>query len=465
MDRDSAHLEHGNQKNQLTVTKDLINLHKRKGKFFGIAAIVMSGLFILGVFGFILKVSEGVDDPSEWGYYAALVSFLITAGQGALMVAIATRLVKAHWRRPISRAAEMFAVVGLYNLILLIPLLWVLPGLSDGRRSLWFFNELKNIPENMPQIQMLLSMIFLVLAGIGLLWISSLPDLAVIRDSEVNKKKKGLIGRLSGQWYGTSRQWFIQYHRLGMMGAFYFMMLITTHFLFSMDFSMTLVPGWIDALYPATHAHNSLQAGIAIVLIAMFVLRRFGGYGDYIKYEQFWGLGKLLFAASLLWFWFWFSSFIVFWYGAKPNEQGVLELLMVGPYLPVFLVAFTLNFLVPLFTMMWNPLRRSIWGPTVIAFSVLVGTVFDRVRIYVSSWSVATQENKHLLTEIPSAIKPDVADILMWLGGISGAILIYLLATRIIPVVSIWEQKELLLYRIHKPFHRLEEVLVLGKKD
>ena len=138
---------------------------------------------------------------------------------------------------------------------------------------------------------------------------------------------------------------------------------------------------------------------------------------------------------------------------------------MVGPYLPVFLVAFTLNFLVPLFTMMWNPLRRSIWGPTVIAFSVLVGTVFDRVRIYVSSWSVATQENKHLLTEIPSAIKPDVADILMWLGGISGAILIYLLATRIIPVVSIWEQKELLLYRIHKPFHRLEEVLVLGKKD
>ena len=465
MDRDSAHLEHGNQKNQLTVTKDLINLHKRKGKFFGIAAIVMSGLFILGVFGFILKVSEGVDDPSEWGYYAALVSFLITAGQGALMVAIATRLVKAHWRRPISRAAEMFAVVGLYNLILLIPLLWVLPGLSDGRRSLWFFNELKNIPENMPQIQMLLSMIFLVLAGIGLLWISSLPDLAVIRDSEVNKKKKGLIGRLSGQWYGTSRQWFIQYHRLGMMGAFYFMMLITTHFLFSMDFSMTLVPGWIDALYPATHAHNSLQAGIAIVLIAMFILRRFGGYGDYIKYEQFWGLGKLLFAASLLWFWFWFSSFIVFWYGAKPNEQGVLELLMVGPYLPVFLVAFTFNFLVPLFTMMWNPLRRSIWGPTVIAFSVLVGTVFDRIRIYVSSWSVAMQENKHLLTEIPSAIKPDVADILMWLGGISGAILIYLLATRIIPVVSIWEQKELLLYRIHKPFHRLEEVLVLGKKD
>lgn len=465
MDRDPANLQHGSRENQVTVSRDLIHLHNSKGKIFGIAAAVTSVLFLLGVLGFVLKLTGGVDDPSEWGYYAALVSFLITAGQGALMVSIATRMVKAHWRRPISRAAEMFAVVGLYNLILLIPLFWVLPSLSDGRRSLWFFNELKNIPGNMPQIQVLLSMTFLVLAGLGLLWISSLPDLAVIRDSEVNKKRKGLIGRLAGQWYGTSKQWFIQYHRLGMMGAFYFMMLITTHFLFSMDFSMTLVPGWIDALYPATHAHNSLQAGVALVLITMFVLRKFGGYSNYIEYEQFWGLGKLLFALSLLWFWFWFSSFIIFWYGAKPNEQGVLDLLMVGPYLPVFLIAFTLNFVVPLFTMMWNPLRRSIWGPTVIACSVLIGTGFDRIRIYVSSWSVATQENKHLLTEIPSAIKPDVADILIWVGGISGAILIYLLATRIIPVVSIWEQKELLLYKFHKPFHRLEEVLVLAKKD
>ena len=82
-----------------------------------------------------------------------------------------------------------------------------------------------------------------------------------------------------------------------------------------------------------------------------------------------------------------------------------------------------------------------------------------------ASWSVTAVENKHALHDIPGLVMPDVYDILMWIGGVAGAILVYLLVTRIVPVVSIWEQKELLLYKIHKPFHRLEEVLVLGKKD
>ena len=41
---------------------------------------------------------------------------------------------------------------------------------------------------------------------------------------------------------------------------------------------------------------------------------------------------------------------------------------------------------------------------------------------------------------------------MMWIGGLAGAVLVYILASRVIPVVSIWEQKELLLYKIHKPF-------------
>ncbi len=452
----------GNGHDATAVGRDLAARHRASRPGFRIAVLAAAVLFIVGVAGFVLKLADqGTDDPSAWGYYAALVAFLLTAGAGAVMVAIATRLAKAHWRRPISRVSEMFTVVVVYSLVLFIPLLFVLPDLSDHRRSLWFFGEL-HMPAYMPHWMALISFVFLAAAGLALLWVSALPDFALLRDSSGGG---GIIARLANTWHGTSRQWFTQYHRLGILGALYFMMLVTTHFLFSMDFSMSIVPGWIDALYPATHAHNSLHAGVAIVLLTMFVLRRFGGYGDHIELDQFWGLGKLLFALSLLWFWFWFSSFIIFWYGAKPNEQGVLDLLMVGPYLWVFMGAFTLNFLVPLFTMIWNPLRKSIWGPTTIAVCVLVGTVLDRIRLYVASWSVADAEDKHLLHEVPAAVMPDAADIMMWVGGLAGAVLVYLLATRVVPVISIWEQKELLLYKLHKPFHRLEEVLVLGKKD
>ena len=265
------------------------------------------------------------------------------------------------------------------------------------------------------------------------------------------------------------------HHRMGILGAFYFMMLIFVHFLISVDFLMALVPGWIDALFPITHAANALQAGVATVILTMVVLRQWGGYKDYIALEQFWGVSKLLFALSLLWFWFWFSSFNVLWYGKKPGEQAALELLMVGPYRAVFISVFVLCFAAPLFVMMWNPVRKSIWGPTIMSVGVLVGTLLDRLRLYVSAYSIPgigdPNVDKHLIHlddsgRLPLAIRgmhfPDIPDILMVLGVIGGSVLVYLLFARLIPPMNIWEQKELMLYKVHKTYHRTQ-VLVLGK--
>ena len=453
---------------QAGVSRDLLSRHERTGDLYWRAVALFAILFILGVIGFIMRLSDGVGDRAVWGYYAAVFAFILTTAQAAPMVAIAPRMAKAHWRRPISRAAELWTVVGLFNLVLFIPLLWVLPSLEDGRRTLWFFDSDK-VPAYSPQIWATVALVGLVSVGLMLLWVSCLPDLAIVRDNSTGWRQRW-AARLAGRWQGTSRQWQILYHRMGILGALYFMMLVFVHFLISVDFAMALVPGWIDALFPATHAANSLQAATATILLTMFFLRQFGGYKDYIGLDQFWSLGKLLFALSLLWFWFWFSSFIVLWYGKKPNEQAALELMMVGPYLPAFFASFIMNFLVPLFTMMWNPLRKSLWGPPLIATSVLIGTFFDRIRLYVAAYSVRgigdPTIDKHELhiEELPRANLPDLADIFMIVGAIGGSILVYLLATRILPVVNIWEQKELLLYRMHKPFHRTE-VMVLGKPD
>ena len=448
------------------VVHDLLGRHQRTGDLFWRAVVLFGVLFVLGIVGFVMIALDGVSDKAVWGYYAAVFAFILTTAQAAPMVAIAPRMAKAHWRRPISRAAEIWTAVGLFNLLLFIPLLWVLPTLEDKRRTLWFFDP-GDVPANSPHIWATLALVALVVTGVMLLWVSALPDLAAIRDNSTGWRQR-FASRLAGRWNGTSAQWNMLYHRMGMLGAFYFMMLVFVHFLISVDFLMTLVPGWIDALFPVTHAANSLQAGIATMLLTMFFLRQFGGYKDYIGLDQFWGLGKLLLALSLLWFWFWFSSFIVLWYGKKPAEQAALELMMIGPYRLVFMAAFVLNFIVPFLTLIWNPLRKSIWGPALIASSVLIGALFDRIRLYVAGYSVPgigdPAVDKHELHEIPEAIMPGLADVFVIAGAISGCILVFLLVARLIPVVSIWEQRELLLYRVHKPFHRTE-VMVLGKRD
>ena len=464
----TAHSGHGAPATPRGLTHNLLQTHVTTGEGFWRAVALLSVLVILGVVGFMLRLSDGFSNKALWGYHAAVFAFILTTAQAAPIAAIAPRLAKAHWRRPISRAAELWTVVGLFGILLFIPMLWVLPGLEDGRRTLWFFDP-GEVPRYSPHIWATLALVFLVIVGIGLLWASSLPDLATVRDNSTGWRQ-GLAKRMAGGWIGTSQQWSTLHHRIGALGALYFMMLVFVHFLISVDFAMALVPGWIDALFPATHAANALQAGAATVLLTMFFLRQFGGYKEHIGLDQFWGLGKLMFALSLLWFWFWFSSFIVLWYGKKPSEQAALQLMMVGPYLPSFMTAFILNFVVPLFTMIWNPLRKSIWGPTLIATSVLIGTFFDRVRLYVAAYSVPGIGEQNIdkhelhLDAIPKANLPDMADIFFIVGAIAGAILIYVLATRIFPVVNIWEQRELLLYKVHKRFHRTE-VMVLAKPD
>ncbi len=452
------------------LTRDLVQRQLKTGDNFWRAVAVFAVLFVLGIIGFLMRLSDGLEDRAIWGYYAAMFAFLLTTAQAAPMVAIAPRLAKAHWGRPVSRVAELWSVVGLFNLLLFIPMLWLLPPLSDKRRSLWFWVEGGDVNPYSPQIWATVALVGLVVVGLALVWVSALPDFAIIRDNAPDGWRRRWSGRLARGWRGTSEQWNMQYHRLGILGAFYFMMLIFVHFIISLDFLMTLVPGWIDSLFPLTHAANALQAGVATMVLTAWLLRQFGGYKDYIEIDQIWSLGKLLFALSLLWFWFWFSSFNVLWYGKKPSEQAAIELLMTGPYLWVFMAVFVLNFLLPLWTMMWNGLRKSIWGPPIIATGVLIGTLLDRIRLYVAAYSLDgigdPNIDKHALdiNELPEAVIPGFADIFIMLGYIGGALLIYLFASRIIPIMNIWEQRELLMYKFHKPFHRTE-VLVIGKPD
>ena len=457
------------------ATEALVGKHLKVGDNFWRAAAVFGVLTVLGIIGVVVRLLNGVGDTAIWGYYVAMFSFMITTASAAPMVAIAPRLANGHWRRPLSRAAELWSVVGLLSLLWFIPMLWILPPLSDGRRSLWFFDmsDPGAVPSYTPHIWATAAILGLVVTGLALLWVSSLPDFASVAKRAPQGSRQQRIARwMARGWQGTSAQWFMVNRRLGILGALYFMMLVFVHFLISVDFLMTLVPGWIDALYPITHAANALQASVATMVLTAWVLRTFGGYRDYIGLDQIWGLGKLMFALSLLWFWFWFSSFNVLWYGKKPSEQAVIELLTTGPYLYVFMAVFLLCFVIPLWTLVWNPVRKSLWGPPLLAISVLLGTLLDRIRLYVATYSVEGIGNPSYdklhgleLDHLPKTVWPDIFDVFIVVGAIGACILVYMFASRIFPILNIWEQRELQLYdRGHEPYHR-GHVRIMGKSE
>ena len=137
---------------QSGVLRDLTAKHLQPSRsVFWRISIILGILVIVGIVGFVMRLQDGVGNGSVWGYHAALFAFILATAGGAPMVAIAPRIAKAHWRRSISRVSELFALVSLFNILVFIPLIWVLPSMEDGRRTLWFFGKL-DVPSNMPHI-------------------------------------------------------------------------------------------------------------------------------------------------------------------------------------------------------------------------------------------------------------------------------------------------------------------------
>lgn len=421
-----------------------------------LVALIALALGVVGAIALVVgPLLSGYANRQVWAYTAVAFVYLMSTAAAAPCLSTALRVARSHWRRPVNRAAEIWAVTLIIPLILYLLLLGTLPG-TENRLSIWFGWPLS------PWLWGAILMVTLTGAGYFYLWLSSLPDLAIVRD-QTDSARRGLIARLAGPWRGSHRQWRMIEKVVNNAGVLYVLIYVPTMTVFSTDFIISMIPGYFTAVFPAYFTISSFEAGIALTIVTMAVLRRWGGQRDYLGLEQFWALGKLLLAFALLWFYFWWSEFILFWYGRTPREMNVLKYIMAETYLWPYVFAFTMNFALPLLILMWNPIRRSIAGPTVVACIVLVGNLIDRIRLISAGYSVP-DITQHELHEIPAAYIPNVLDILILAGAISGAVALVLFTFRVLPFPSIWEVTGGLWLRAHRPFKHTR-VIVVGKPE
>ena len=265
---DSAH-EHGHFGPEMWVIPEASGLvaevnekQRSAASVFRIALFVGGALTILGIVGFVIKaLSVGFADHRAWGFYVAAFGFVFTLTASAPLAACAFRFTKSHWRRPLSRIAEIFSLVSVVNILLFIPALIALPDLGvmteSGeqmvRRSIWF-QELIN-----PSGWLLAGMIGLSFCSVAILWLAALPDMAQSRP-HVSGFRASLYARLAGGWYGTKRQWQIQKGGLAILGALYFMMVVFVQFLVVSDFAMAHDTG-LEGLHTAAVLHGDQLPG------------------------------------------------------------------------------------------------------------------------------------------------------------------------------------------------------------
>ena len=450
----NGHEAPGPPATQDELTQELIHDARETGPRMVRAMWILAAVATLGVVAAILMMLGGLDDHTRWKYYAVGYFYVFSLVMGIPMAAIGLRFARAQWRRPTSRAAELFALAGPVMLVFYLPIMAAHPGL-EGRNSLWMDWRLA------PWFPDLLMLTTFVCIGLIFLYVSVLPDLAAVRDHG-SGRTRGIASSLAYGWIGTAQQWAMHKSALGILGAMYIAAYATTHMVFATDYAMVLTPGWKDPIFPAFHAVTGLQMGLGLFIVVQYALRKWGGLARYFELEQFWAYGRLLLALTLFWFYFFWSGFILFWYGRLPHEQQILALLAFGdpavenllarPQLWMFVGAIGLSFITAFLLIMWNPVRRSILGPAVVGVIIIIGNFFDRLRIYVNTWSIE-QVGGHELHEIPHNIGyPGILEILVFVGMLSAVALMILLASRVAPFVSLWETREALLLRVVRPF-------------
>ena len=428
------------------TTSELIATTEANSSGVRVWAWILGVLSVVGIVAWFTKLLIEWGDQAEWGYTAAIVAFLFSAFGGAPLVAIAPTLAKANWVRPIARFATLCSLVSIIISIWMIPLILNLPLLIvDGarRRSIWFEG-----PNVSPHLWAIVALTTLIVCSLGLIWAYGLPDFAAMRDHSTGWKQR-FGGWMARGWIGSSVQWRTLRMRIGMMGTLYFFTFVFIHFIISTDFAMSLVPGWRDAIFPMYHAISSIQAGLATMLLGIWAARRYLGLDKYLHLDHFWSIGRLMFAFTLLWVYFFISAFIVYWYGRSGSDQMWIDYLIRGPYLWVFLAALILVWFTPWWWLIWNRVRRSYNGTAIGAVLILTGVFLDRIRIYMAAWTVPEDRiHERFLTEYPTTVYPDVFDILIMVGAVAAAVLVVLLATRVLPILSIWDVQQFnLLYR------------------
>lgn len=233
---------------------------------------------------------------------------------------------------------------------------------------------------------------------------------------------------------------------LALLGAFYFMLLIFMHFTISTDYGMSMVPGWKDSIFPVLYSLTGIQSSLGLILVVLFILRRWGGYEKYIGISPFMSASKLLLGFSLLWVYHMFAFGLTYWFGRLEVEQNILKYFLFQSYGGLFAANFFFSFAMPFLTLLWNPVRRTAWGPTLAGASVLVGAFLFNLRIFVGAFN-AGDVFDFALDGVPPPVWPQVWDVFMVLGGLGLVVFIYLLATRLLPIMCVWEIKEGTMYQ------------------
>src|SRR5262245_14820811 len=421
----------------ITLTDDLLRpLIKTSWRFWTLA-ILLLGVVSLGIGAFAYQVNYGIgvwglNSPVFWAFDITNFVFWIGISHAGTLISAILRLVNAEWRRPVTRCAEVITVFALM-IGAMFPIVhlgrpwlffWLMPYPTE--RQIW--------PNFRSPLVWDFFAISTYLTGSSLfLYLPTIPDFALVRDKTTGWRRK-LYGALALGWTGTTKQWHRLESAMQIMAIAIVPVAVSVHTIVSFDFSMAPVPMWHSTIFGPYFVAGAIFSGIAALIIAMAALRKFLHLEKYLHPVHFENLGKLLLMMSLLWTYFVFNERLTVWYGNASAEREVFLVTQRGSFAPLFWTMVVCNFVVP-FVILSIKKLRTITGCVIASFTVVIGMWLERFLIVVPSLG-----HKYL-PYTWGRYRPQPVEIIIIGSTFAAMILLYVLFSKLVPIISIWELK------------------------
>jgi molybdopterin-containing oxidoreductase family membrane subunit len=415
------------------------SMHKTSKKFWAVVIfLVLTVAFALvGAWGYMIANGMGVtglERPEYWGIFIVNTVFWIGISHAGTFISALLRVMKYEVRRPFTRAAELMTTFGLVQAGISIFMhlgrvwlaYWLIP--YPNVRTLW-----PNF--HSPLMWDFMAINTYVIASTMYLFLPLLPDLAMARDRSIGWRKT-FYRIISLGFRGTEAEW---KHLKSAMNIFAFAIIpvmFSVHTIVSWDFAMATRPGWASSVFGPYFVIGALQSGIAAVLIVLFIIRTtMKNMKYFIRPEHFDFLGKLSLIVSMAWAYFFFNDYLVPWYGGDKFDKLLLDFHAHGPFAWVWVYMLIGNIVIP-WAILWNKKwRRKPWLMLIVGIVINVAMWIERFVIIPVSLTITrmpfTWRLYHPSIEIPLTI-----------GTFALFLLLYMLASRLIPMVPVWEVQE-----------------------
>ena len=378
----------------------------------------------------------GVNMPVAWGF--AIVNFVwwVGIGHAGTLISAILLLLRQSWRNSINRFAEAMTLFA-------VACAGMFPVLHLGRPWLayWLF-PYPNTMNIWPQFRSPLvwdvfavSTYFTVSA---LFWYQGLiPDLATLRDRAMNRYARAIYGFLAMGWRGSARHWKRYHTAYLILAGLATPLVLSVHTVVSYDFTIAVVPGWHSTIFPPFFVAGAIYSGFAMVLILAIPIRYFYGLEDFVTLRHLENSGMIMLATGLIVAYGYIMEPFMAWLGGNRYDMYQFWDRAHGPYWWVFLSLIMMNVVIP--QVLWIPkFRQSPGWLFLISLDVLIGMWIERFVIVVISL------HRDFMTSSWGMYYPTRWDWFTLLGTVGFFFMCMLLFLRVLPMISIFELRELL---------------------